>query len=67
MDRLRNIGSGLLLTIGAVAGGAVGGYLGLVTERGLAGLITVGAAIAGIAAGIYIAQLILAAPSDEDS
>lgn len=66
MDRLRSGLSEVVLWIGAGIGGAIGGALGLVTERGFVGIITVAAAIAGTVAGIYVAQLIVSAPADDE-
>ncbi len=66
MDRLRDLGTTILLVIGSIGGFVVGGTLGLMTERGLPGLITVVGAIGGAAAGTYLAQLIAAgSPEDE--
>ena len=58
--------STLLLAVASSIGAAIGGYLGLITERGVPGLITVAGAVVGFAIGLYIAQLMLAAPGDEE-
>lgn len=56
----------VLLAIGSIGGFVVGGYLELLTERGVPGLITVVGAIGGAAVGTYIAQLMAAPPADDD-
>jgi hypothetical protein len=55
-----------LVAVGSIGGMLVGGYLGLMTERGFPGLITVVGAILGAGVGIYVAQLIAIAPSDDE-
>lgn len=65
MDRLRDLGANVLLSLGLVIGGGLGLYLGAVTERGAFGIITVVAGIAGAGAGIYVAQAILTGGHEE--
>lgn len=60
MDRFRSGMTELVMWIGAGLGSTIGGALGLVTERGSVGLITIVGAILGLVAGIYVAQLVIA-------
>lgn len=53
-----------LLGICGIVGLLIGGYLGLMTERGFIGLVTVVGAILGMGVGIYIGQAMI---SGEDS
>jgi len=66
MDRLRELGSGVLITLGLLIGGGGGWFLGLTTERGFVGIITVVSALVGAGAGVYIAQLIISGGGDEE-
>lgn len=64
MDRFRGAPTQLLIAILSIVGLIAGGTLGLITERGLPGIITVVSAIAGAAAGVYIAQSIAMGSDD---
>ena len=66
MDRFRGLPTKILLVIGSVGGFLIGGYLGLVSERGAGGLITVVGAVGGAAVGTYIAQLMAAGSPDDE-
>lgn len=66
MDRLRAGLSELALWIGAAIGATVGATLGVITERGAVGLIAIAGAIVGTIGGIYVAQLIVAPPGDDE-
>lgn len=66
MERFRGVPTQLLIAGLSIAGFAIGASLGLVTERGLPGLITVAGAILGAGVGVYIAQAISMAPSDDE-
>ena len=56
----------LLLGLAGLIGALVGGYLGLRTEHGVMGIITIAAAGVRLVAGVYVGQLIATGPRGEE-